>query len=130
ELLLRLGVDTEVRNKRGDTALLRAIKLGNEEVWTALLSTEKRANINAGDDVHPTALHYLAFEGGLKTIKKLVEHHEADVNARGGLYDTPLQAAATGGFRQTVRYLLDNGADPTLTGGIFGHALSAAAFSG
>ncbi|KAI1362198.1 ankyrin repeat-containing domain protein [Xylaria arbuscula] len=81
---------------------------------------------------HPTALHFLAFEGDLDTVKELVTEHNADVNARGGLYDTPLQAAAAGGFDEIVDFLLDKeiGADPGLVGGIFGHALSAAVFSG
>jgi ankyrin repeat protein len=53
-----LGVETEARNKYGDTALLRAIKLGSEEVWAALLSTEnglRGAKINARHNVYTQA---------------------------------------------------------------------------
>ena len=63
-------------------------------------------------------------------MKKLVKGYKADVNARGGLYETPLQAASAGGFDKIMRYLLDEGADPCLAKGIFCHALSGAAFSG
>ena len=127
--LLEFGVDAKIRNKCGDTALLKALKQKNEEIWRLLLNAGTGVDVNDGGDVHATALHSLAFDGDLETMKKLVKGHKADVNARGGLYETPLQAASASGFDKIVRYLLDEGADPCLTGGIFGHALSGAAFS-
>ena len=130
ERLLEFGVDAKIRNKSGDTALLKAVKQRNEEIWRLLLNAGAGVDVNDGGDVHATALHSLAFDGDLETMKKLVKGHKADVNARGGLYETPLQAASAGGFDKIVRYLLDEGADPCLTGGIFGHALGGAAFSG
>ena len=128
--LLDFGVDAKVLNKCGDTALLKAIKQKKEEIWKLLLNAGTGVDVNDGGDFHATALHSLAWDGKLETMKKLVKGHKADVNARGGLFETPLQAASAGGFDNIVRYLLDEGADPCLTGGIFGHALSGAAFSG
>ena len=128
--LLEFGVDTEIRNKLGNTALLTAIKDRSEGIWKQLLNEKNGANVNAGDGHYPTALPFLAFDGDLETLTKLVEDHKADVKARGGLYGTPLQAAVAGGWDETVRYLLSKGADPAQTGGLFGHALSAAVFSG
>ena len=128
--LLEFGVDAKVWNKCGDTALLKAIQQKKEEIWKLLLNAGTGVDVNDGGDFYATALHSLAWDGELETMKKLVKGHKADVNARGGMFETPLQAASAGGFDKIVRYLLDEGADPCLTGGIFGHALSGAAFSG
>ena len=120
--LLKYGVDAKIRNKCGDSALLKASEQIKEEIWKLLLNAGTGVDVNDSGNVHATALHSLAWDGDLEIMKKLVKDHKADVNARGGLYETPLQAASAGGF--------DEGADPCLTGGIFGHTLSAAAFSG
>ena len=128
--LLEYGVDAKIRDKCGDTALLKALKQKKEEMWKLLLNAGAEIDVNDGGDVHATALHSLAWDGALETMKKLVKDHKADVNAQGGLFGTPLQAASAGGFVKVVRYMLDEGADPCLTGGIFGHALGGAAFSG
>ena len=128
--LLEDRVDAKIRDKYGDTALLKALKQKKEEMWKLLLNAGAEIDVNDGGDVHATALHSLAWGGALETMKKLVKDHKADVNAQGGLFGTPLQAASAGGFDKVVRYLLDEGADPCLTGGIFGHALGGAAFSG
>ncbi|KAI0435499.1 ankyrin repeat-containing domain protein [Xylaria telfairii] len=130
--LLDFGVEVETRNESGDTPLLAALKMENREIWETLLGAEKGADVNAGDIFHPTALHLLALEGDLDKIKMFLRQYKADVNARGGLYCTPLQAAAAGGFGDIVEFLLGKeiGADSRVTGGLFGHALSAAVYSG
>ncbi|XXH01493.1 hypothetical protein Hte_007853 [Hypoxylon texense] len=130
ESLLLFGVDTEIRNESGETALVVAVKGGLEKIWKLLLETKGGSDINSGDEQHPTILHILAHEGELDVIKTLVESYKARVDAIGGLYHTPLQAAAFGGFEEVVTYLLDTEADPKQTGGVFGHTLTAAAYSG
>ena len=119
--LLEFGVDAKVWNKCGDTALLKAVKHEKEDIWKLLLNAGTGVDVNDGGDFDATALHSLAWDGKLEKMKKLVKGHKADVNARGGMFETPLQAASAGGFDKIVKYLLDEGADPCLTGGIFGH---------
>ncbi|KAL9010697.1 MAG: hypothetical protein Q9173_004396 [Seirophora scorigena] len=50
----------------------------------------------------------------------------ADVNARGGIYHTALQAAAVDGNDETMRVLVDAGAELNTSDGMYGNALSAA----
>lgn len=57
---------------------------------------------------------------------QLLLDHGADVNARGGKYETALQAAASNGSLETVKLLIRNGADATIEGGTFGSPLKAA----
>ncbi|KAL1838401.1 hypothetical protein VTJ49DRAFT_2685 [Mycothermus thermophilus] len=54
----------------------------------------------------------------------------ADVNAPGGLYGSPLQAAAIGANYETFAELLRRGAAPNAIGGKYGTALQAAAWKG
>ena len=96
--LLEFGVDAKVWNKCGDTALLKAVNQKKEEIWKLLLNAGTGVDVNDGSDFHATALHSLAWDGKLETMKKLVKDHKADVNARGGMFETPLQAASAGGF--------------------------------
>lgn len=56
-------------------------------------------------------LYYAALCGFCNLGKRLLDAHRGDVNARGGLYKTPLHAATVKGHRDFVQFLLDNGAD-------------------
>ncbi|KAK4070980.1 uncharacterized protein Triagg1_6347 [Trichoderma aggressivum f. europaeum] len=53
-----------------------------------------------------------------------------NVNAQGGIFGSALQAAAFSGQTESVRMLLDRGADVNARGGKCGSALNAAIFSG
>lgn len=131
EKLLAFGPPARSRNRNHESALLLAIKDNNEAIWRRLLTFENKDYLNSGMGMlQPTVLHFLASIGNLKTLKELVESHGADVNAHGGRYGTPLQAAAVAGFDEVVFYLLQKGANAKAHGYLFGHALTAAAFSG
>jgi ankyrin repeat protein len=54
----------------------------------------------------------------------------ADVNAQGGIYGNPLQAASSGGHEQVVKLLLDKGANVNVEGGEYGNAPQAASARG
>ncbi len=127
EHLLKCEADTDIRNKKGETALLLAIKAKAKarSTWKTLLQSSDHVNVNCGGGVFPTALHQAAWDGKLEVVQQLLKHG-ADVNAQGGMYNTALQAAAFGGFEDVVDYLLKNGADASLGGGLFANALSAA----
>jgi hypothetical protein len=53
--------------------------------------------------------------GNYGAVQNLVEHEEADVNARDEHGDTPLIVAARNGQRPVVIFLLEHGADSALT---------------
>ncbi|RDA85315.1 hypothetical protein CP532_4982 [Ophiocordyceps camponoti-leonardi (nom. inval.)] len=53
-----------------------------------------------------------------------------DVNARGGLFDSALQAAAYSGQKQSAELLLSKGADSNACGGKYGNLLNAAVIRG
>ena len=129
EHLLKCEADMDIRNRKGETALLLAIKDKAGSTRKTLLQSSDHVNVNCGGGVFPTALHMAAWDGELEVVQQLLKHG-ADVNAVGGLYNTALQAAAFGGFEDVVDYLLKNGADASLGGGLFANALSAAVASG
>jgi ankyrin repeat protein len=54
----------------------------------------------------------------------------ADVNAEGGEYGHPLQAAATKGSVDVAKLLLDTGSDVNAKGKYYRYALQAAAYKG
>jgi ankyrin repeat protein len=67
-----------------------------------------------------------AIEFQKETLVRFLVENGADVNARGGYYRNPLQAAATKNV-EIVRYLVENGADVNAQGGYYGNPLQAAA---
>jgi hypothetical protein len=75
-------------------------------------------------------LHGAAVFGLLKTTDILCQHGTTDLDVAGGVYGTPLQAAAANGFSSVVQYLIKRGANINAPGGIFGSALNAAAARG
>ena len=74
------------------------------------------------------ALHAAcSYESGESpAIIKMLLDHGADPNARGGKYETALQAAAKHGCLNNVKILLKAGADPTIRGGRYGSPFEAA----
>ncbi|KAJ7301960.1 ankyrin repeat domain-containing protein [Mycena albidolilacea] len=72
-----------------------------------------------------TATYY-----GYLEMTNLLIKFGADVNARGGLYETALQAASAKGHEAVVQLLIDKGADVNAQGGYDGSALQAASAEG
>jgi ankyrin repeat protein len=66
-----------------------------------------------------------AIEFQKETLVRCLVENGADVNAQGGFYGNPLQAAATTNI-EIVRYLIENGADVNAQGGFYGNPLQAA----
>jgi ankyrin repeat protein len=80
-------------------------------------------------DFYPPTLYWAASLGDLALVKSLV-NHGADVNARGGKFESPLGAAAYHCHSGIVEYLLQQGADPNLPSREFGSVLQIAALAG
>lgn len=108
-LLLELGVDENVRDFDGRTALMHAIRGGHPEVAQLLLSgyTETR------DAFGESALFYSIRARWFALTEAMLRHgHDPDI--RNNLGETPLMLAASRGNLAVVRLLLSYGANSEL----------------
>jgi ankyrin repeat protein len=130
EVLIEAGADIDVCGvgKYG-SALMAAIEGGGyDEVIQVLV--DRRIDINC--PVGPPFEYPLtaaATHDWITTFQILIDAG-ANVNNKGGMYATALQAAAAEGNEEIVRVLLEHGAEPNIVGGKFGTALQAAYASG
>ena len=74
-------------------------------------------------------LYVASLDGDERTVRSLLEQG-MDVNAKGGMDNTALQAASARGRLKIVQILLDHGADVNIQGGHYGNALQAATMEG
>ncbi len=108
-LLDARNIDLNVRAKNGDTALMIAAFKGNKQAVEMLLARGAEVNQTGW-----TALHYAAAVGNNDIVSMLLEKH-AYIDAEAPNKTTPMMMAARAGHIMTVKLLLDEGADPTLT---------------
>jgi len=104
EYLVEVGADLDNKSSllRGRTALIMAVRQGNEEL--AQLFLEKGANPNVRDDVGLTALHWAAAEAGEGMVELLLENG-ADPTVRDGLGETALDIAMSEGNLENASIL-------------------------
>ena len=87
-LFLDAGMDADVRNKSGQTALMAAARKGQCAAIEMLL--DRGASVNLKDNEGVMALHYAAgAPGDFKCLKTLIAHG-ADVKSRTSRGSTPL----------------------------------------
>lgn len=107
--LLRVkNISVNAQNKKGETALMRAVRLGNIESVRLLLRAG--ANPNAADKVGDTA-YVLAYENGNEEIEKLLTTAAVQQKTPAVL-NAFLVAAISKKDTAKVKELLDQGADP------------------
>ena len=107
-ILLTKSVNVNAQNANGETALMRAVRLGNIDVIKSLLA--KGAAVNRSDVFGDTAIS-IAYEEGKAEIEKLLPLPSLDrqpVNVLNAL----LRAAVTKKDEARVKDLLAHGADP------------------
>lgn len=115
-------------NKRAPSALYCMSYLGVSGVVRLLLN--KKADINAKDEIYGNALSAASSEGHEDVVLLLLESG-ANINDEGGRYHGPaLSVASFCGHEKVVRLLLEKGANVNAEGGYHGHALSAASYEG
>ncbi|KAI9077711.1 hypothetical protein K1719_040317 [Acacia pycnantha] len=106
--LLESGVDIDLKNKEGLTALHIAIIGKKEAVISHLL--RKGACPHVRDKDGATPLHYAVQVGAKKTVKLLIKY-EIDINVADNEGWTPLHVAIQSRNRDIAKILLVNGAD-------------------
>jgi uncharacterized protein len=118
-LLKLTQVDVNKETKAGETALMLAAFNGDLDLVKALV--KRGAQINKPQW---SPLHYAAANGQLSVVEFLVENH-AYIDAESPNNTTPLMMAARHKHITVMRWLTENGADPTYTNQ---QGLSAAAY--
>lgn len=111
-LLLSRGVDLNVKDKRGYSAMSHAIEAMYENVVDVLLSRPELDPNCRGLNQRPALLAYV-WRDNKERVEKLVAHG-ADVNAQDADGDTALHGAAQTGNVEIIRLLLDKGASLNL----------------
>lgn len=107
------------------SALIAAISNSNHDAVRLLLERGADPALKAGSKYQYPIIAAARLWDNVDEVQMLIDAG-ADVNARGGMFHTALQAAAVDGNDITMRVLLDAGADMHATGGQYGNALSAA----
>ncbi|KAI0420326.1 ankyrin repeat-containing domain protein [Xylaria grammica] len=145
QLLLDHGVDVNTtQGQQHPAALQTALEFWDERSnWDNirlnrtiinqvrfLLEHGADANIGAGLYGFPLQSACAAKRGAARAIYLLENCPELEINARGGMFGSALQAAAYSGQAETVELLLEKGADPNMGGGKYRSALNAAVFQG
>jgi ankyrin repeat protein len=111
-LLLENGVDPNIRDNNGSTALISASHRGYSDIIRLLL--ENDADINITDNNGFTAL-ILASRNGHTEIVRLLLENDADPNITDNSGVTALIKASYEGHTEIVRLLLENDADINIT---------------
>lgn len=107
--LLRAGVDADLADVDGETALHAAARNADAEVVTLLL--EHGVDANAASAQGWTALHFAVREGATPIVDALIRHR-ARVDARDTFGRAPLHDAVLRDHRPSIERLLAAGADP------------------
>ncbi|KAM0256055.1 hypothetical protein ACHAQJ_005254 [Trichoderma viride] len=137
-LVVNAGGKLDAINNDKDTPLIRAIIQRNMDVFNYLLTKKlviDTLNIAPFKD-SGTPLHFACRWGTLEMVQLLIENG-SDINFTcTSLYGTPLIAATSrrnfergAEERQIVELLLNKGADPTLSAGLFGYPIISASLS-
>lgn len=121
--LLNNGIDPNVRDEDGGTALMNAAVYSDVEMMATII--QKGAAVNTSNKAGATALMWSV--GDLEKVRLLIRHG-ADVNATSDAHSTPLiLACQLPNATDVVALLLESGADVNANSGRFSPLMAAAA---
>ena len=103
------GVNINARINGGQTALIRTVWRGHNEVATLLVA--KGIDVNIQGYLGYTALIVVSCEGNAKIAKLLLETKNINVNVRNNGGNMALHRASYYGYTEIVKLLLRKGAD-------------------
>lgn len=104
--LLAKGVDPNLTDNRGRTALFTAVREGSQQALESLLAAPQ-THVNAVNADGETPLMLAAIRGSLPAVKALVKRG-ADINRKGW---TPLHYACSGPDNGVAEFLIQQGAE-------------------
>ena len=106
--LLDKGADPNAYDDDSDNVLINASLYASADCMKLLL--DKKANPNLKNKLGQTPLMFCTYE---MDKMKLLLQYGADINAKSNSENTPFLIACMGSGRyETIKFLLDNGADP------------------
>ncbi len=109
KVIINKGASVNVKNKRGETPLHRAIF--HKAFDVAGLLIENEANVNARNEQGITPLMLLSFSGIVKETANLLIKNNADLEAKDNFGKTPFLHAAEKCNVELMRILAKSGAD-------------------
>ncbi|OGM41448.1 putative cortactin-binding protein [Aspergillus bombycis] len=107
-ILVEVGIDINVRNRRNETTFYKACSYGFHEVVRFLLERGIQTNIPGESGM--TELHYAARDNSLEVVKLLLSHDIFNIHVSANNDETPLHMAASQLTPDTFAVLLENGA--------------------
>lgn len=113
ETMLSRGLGIDSKDRNGDTPLIIAAVCGKSEAFNYLF--HKGADPWVRGNFGRNLLHAASSGGNVTIIKTVVSLHE-DINSKDGDGNTALIIAALSGNCEAFHYLLENNADPSMTG--------------
>jgi len=111
--LIEHGAEVEVSTHTGATALMHAVETGNIEIVQYLI--HKGAQVNAWERINGETALMWALINKEEAIAKLLIEKGAQVNANQILGYTPLIIACKYNLLESVKLLINKGADPLIT---------------
>jgi Ankyrin repeats (3 copies) len=122
--------DAAEKNGVSQTTFLQQMQRtdqGDSCNWVQWRNAFERYKVRKYRDDVP--LLYILVEYNLLSLIEALVSKSVDLDAVGGRYGTPLQAACFAGHEDIARFLLQNGANVNMLGGEYTHALLAAIYS-
>jgi hypothetical protein len=112
-LAITENIDVRFTSPWGTSSLMLAAAIDDTDLIVALI--ERGADVTQQDKAGCRALHIAAFYGSLSACKSLLKN-DANIDAANIFFRlTPLMLAAKNGHNNVYKFLIENGANETLT---------------